>query len=116
VGLDKLKFVCYSTIISRSVTEYDTIRLGWTGPVSRNRPADNGFQSRGRIIMHHSWEDVLEVAVVKPNDHTGWSYATIKLGERDTTVNPASTKRLIYGPCTVKYAIHKTGIDTTILP
>jgi hypothetical protein len=62
---------------------------------------------------HYSYEKIKELA----EPHKGnadWKYATITLGEQDTAVNPASTKHLIYGPCIVKYEIHKSGITAVI--
>jgi hypothetical protein len=45
----------------------------------------------------------------------GWFRATIELAKGDTAWNPASTKRVIYGPCTVQYERGPSGgIDAVV--
>jgi hypothetical protein len=61
----------------------------------------------------YSYDDVLRMA--GPLDANGWRTITIDVKKGETAVNPASTKRVLYGPMRVRYDIHPSGIDTTIL-
>lgn len=61
----------------------------------------------------YSYDRVIELAG-EPDEH-GWRFIEIELAADETAVNPASTKRLIYGPAKIRYEIHPSGVHATIL-
>lgn len=62
--------------------------------------------------MHYSYNDILDKAT--PADEGGYRYLNLLLEKGDSCVNPASTKRLIYGPNRVGFQIHASGIATVL--
>lgn len=65
------------------------------------------------ITPTYSYTRILELA--PPKDESGWTELTIDLADGETAVNPASTKHLLWGPAKIHYAIHASGITTTVL-
>lgn len=67
--------------------------------------------------MHHSSGIVTDALHAANPLGTRWpAKATVELGEGDSSWNPASTKRVISGPCRVQYEQHQDGgIDAYVL-
>lgn len=61
----------------------------------------------------YSYDRVLRLAG-EPDEH-GWRFIEIELAADETAVNPASTKRVIYGPAKIRYEIHPSGVTAVIL-
>jgi hypothetical protein len=55
--------------------------------------------------MHTGYDDLVWEDL---GDH--WERAIVVLEKGDTAWNPGSTKHVIYGPCTVTYERHPSGI------
>lgn len=51
-----------------------------------------------------------------PTHQPGFYRAVVVLREDETAWNPASTKRVIYGPATVTYEKYPSGIDAHVGP
>lgn len=82
----------------------------------RIRAGHGGEDIRQAIERAHptySYDDMLRMA--GEPDENGWRTVTIDVKKGETAVNPASTKRVLYGPLRVRYDIFPEGIDTTIL-
>jgi hypothetical protein len=63
---------------------------------------------------HYSYDQLLELA--SPADEAGYRYLTLDLGKFDTCDNPASTKRVLYGPSRWEFQIHPSGITFREIP
>lgn len=59
---------------------------------------------------HTSYDDVLAQAVALDDD-AHYKYTVVVLDKDDTAVNPASTKRVLYGPGVVIYSVTAMSVD-----
>jgi hypothetical protein len=64
------------------------------------RRPDFGYEEMRGLASHPSVEFV-SVTVSVPEGKTAW--------------NPASTKRVLYGPVRIRYDVYREGIDATVL-
>lgn len=72
------------------------------------------MQDRPKMVEPtYSYARVLELA--GEPDADGWRVVEVTLARDETAVNPASTKRVIYGPAKVRYEIHPSGVTAWVI-
>jgi len=97
----------------RDVADALVTFYGWTR--AQVRKVDFDAILAPKPGTHYTYNMILQAAKERGQDFGGYRYAVVTLAEGDSIEDPASTKRVHYGPAVWLWQIHPSGITATQL-